>query len=125
MIKVEIADSPTKRELGLMGRKNMGQNNGMFFVFESNKHLSFWGEKTYIPLDIAFINDKNKIVAIKEIVPLSTKAVSCDIPCKFALEANLNYFQNNKIKVGDSIEIKENIITFIKKEENENNSSKK
>ena len=112
ILKVEIADDPMTRERGLMYRKELEADGGMLFSFKYPRRMSFWGMNTYIPLDIAFVNENKEIVAIKEIVPLSTKAVSCDIPCTHAVEANFNYFSQNGIAVGDKIEIAENLVTF-------------
>lgn len=111
-IKVELAKTQFERTTGLMYRKNMSPDSGMLFVFEKKQPLSFWGMNTYIPLDIAFIDD-DKIVDIKKIVPLSTKAVKCDMPCSRALEVTSNFFESNEIKVGSSVSINENEISFL------------
>ena len=111
-LKVEIANDPYSRERGLMYRKSLPENEGMIFSFNYPKKMSFWGMNTYIPLDIAFVNENNEIVEIKEIVPLSTKAVRCDTPCVHAVEANSSFFSNNEISIGDKIEIEDNVVTF-------------
>ena len=110
-IKVEVAKTPIERTTGLMYRKNIDPDSGMLFVFNNKSKLSFWGANTYMPLDIAFIDD-NKIVEIKKIVPLSTKSVKCDIPCDTALEVVSNFFESNGIKVGNSVAINDNEVTF-------------
>jgi len=114
-MNVEIANTPRQRETGLMFRKTLGQNNGMLFVFDKDETLHFWGQNTYIPLDIAFINDKKEIVAIKEIAPMSTRMIGSETPCKYALEANSRYFIENGISIGDSIELDGDNIVFLKK----------
>lgn len=103
-LKVEIADTPSKTQKGLMFRKSLEDDNGMLFKFNYPQKLSFWGLNTYIPLDIAFVNSQGKIVNISHISPLSTKAVSSDKACVMAIEANYGYFQKNKIYKGDSIQ---------------------
>ena len=104
-LKVEIADTPSAHETGLMYRKKLDEDRGMLFVFNKPQKLSFWGQNTYIPLDIAFISDKNIITKISHISPFSTKPILSDENCNRALEANYGYFDKNKIKVGDSINI--------------------
>ena len=111
-LKVEIADDSSSREMGLMYRKSLAEDSGMLFSFKYPTKMSFWGRNTYIPLDIAFVNEHNEIVEIKEVVPMSTKPVSCNHPCRHAVEANFNFFNNNKISVGDKINIDGDIITF-------------
>lgn len=111
-IKVEVADTPADRTTGLMYRKNIDPDSGMLFVFDSKKKLSFWGANTYVPLDIAFIED-DKIVDIKRIVPLSTKPVKCDVPCNHALEVASNFFDSNDIHVGSCLVVEGDEITFL------------
>jgi len=111
-IKVELAQTPSEITYGLMYRKDLNPDSGMLFVFNKKKELSFWGANTYMPLDIAFIDD-NKIVDIKKIVPLSTKPVKCETPCDRALEVSSNFFASNDIKIGSSVEICENEVTFL------------
>lgn len=110
-IKVEVAKTPLERTTGLMYRRDIGPDSGMLFLFDRKQPLSFWGMNTYMPLDIAFI-DSDKIVDIKKIVPLSTKAVKCEAPCNRALEVKSNFFVSHGIKVGSSVLIDENEISF-------------
>ena len=39
---VEIADSPSKRSIGLMHRTSLGKNEGMLFAFPKSDLQSFW-----------------------------------------------------------------------------------
>ena len=43
---IEVADSPEKREKGLMNRKRLAKNNGMIFSFPHAQRLSFWMKNT-------------------------------------------------------------------------------
>jgi hypothetical protein len=58
---------------------------------------------TYIPLDIAFLDDDGRILQIESMVPLSTRNVSSCKPCKYALEVNRGWFRDNGIKVGNYV----------------------
>jgi len=102
-LRVKIADEPTTLARGLMGVKQMPENEGMLFRFPMVLEASFWGKDTYIPLDIAFVDSNNKITAIKDITPMSTRTVRSDGNCVMAIEANLGFFKKNNIKVGDEI----------------------
>ncbi len=106
MLWISVADTPHKQEQGLMFVKEMESDAGMLFKFPQAKKLAFWGMNTYIPLDIAFVNSNNEIVDIKEIKPFNMSSVACDKECPMAIEANLDYFSSNGIKVGDTIEVK-------------------
>ena len=102
-ILVEIADTPSRRERGLMYRKTLADNHGMLFKFPRAEPLSFWMQNTYIPLDIAFLDDTGKIMQIESMSPLSTRQVVSKKSCRYALEMNRDWFAKNRIKVGDLI----------------------
>ena len=99
-LHIELANTPIKREMGLMGRKKMAENNGMLFDFPSSRRLAFWMSNTYIPLDIAFINKEGIVTEIREMVPMSTRCVSSKSYCKYALEVNKGWFSKNNITEG-------------------------
>ncbi len=105
MLYIEIADTPYTLAQGLMFRKVLGEDNGMLFKFSNPNILKFWGLNTYIPLDIAFISEDNKIVKIDHIKAFSQQTVSSDIDCVMAIEANAGYFASHGIKTGDTIEV--------------------
>jgi len=104
-LKVEIAETPSTVEKGLMFRKHLDADSGMLFKFNKPRELRFWGVNTYIPLSIAFVSPDNKIVKITDIKPLSEKVVSSEENCNVAIEANLDYFEKNKIGVGSKINV--------------------
>jgi len=114
-LKVEIADTPSKQQQGLMFRNKLGEDSGMLFKFKYPHNLKFWGLNTYIPLSIAFVSKDDIIEKISYISPYSTKLVSSDIDCISAIEANYDFFQKNKISVGTKISVvEERDKTFIK-----------
>lgn len=100
---VEIADTPSKREQGLMYRKSLSYNEGMLFKFPHAEVISFWMKNTYIPLDIAFIDNNGKIFQIEQMSPLSYRQIRSNNPCKFALETNRGWFAKNNVEVGDHL----------------------
>lgn len=100
---VELADTPMKREYGLMDRKALAENHGMLFKFPYAHNLRFWMKDTYIPLDIAFLDDEGKILQIEKMYPLSTRAITANRPCKYALEVTAGWFKENSIGIGMAI----------------------
>ena len=102
-LQVEIADSQLKREYGLMDRRSLRPNGGMLFKFPHPHYLSFWMKDTYIPLDIAFLDDDGRVLQIEQMNPLSTRAVSSQHICRYALEVNKDWFGKNKITIGSLI----------------------
>jgi uncharacterized membrane protein (UPF0127 family) len=86
-----------------MNRECLGENEGMLFKFPYRNNLRFWMKSTYIPLDIAFLDDNGSILQIEEMYPLSTRAISSEKACRYALEVNQGWFRKNKIGVGDVV----------------------
>ena len=113
MLYVEIAETPDQLRTGLMFRTALSPQSGMLFKFSNPQILNFWGFNTYLPLDIAFINDKNIIVKIDRIKPLSKTAISSDEKCIMAIETNEGFFVENNITLGDKIELDKDNISHI------------
>lgn len=105
LLKVELADTPSMHQMGLMYRKKLGENDGMIFRFNKPQELRFWGVNTFIPLAIAFVSPENEIKKIDYISPCSDRAVKSDCECDKAIEANYDFFRNNKIGVGSKINL--------------------
>lgn len=117
-IFVEIAKTPHQHSKGLMFRESLDDDSGMIFVFEKPKVLSFWGMNTFMPLDIAFLDEHGTIRDIKRIKKHDLNSVKSSCPCKYAIELEDGWFSKNGIKEGDFAELslaeKDNTITFIK-----------
>lgn len=103
LLKVEIADTPSEHQRGLMFRNKLGENDGMLFKFSYPQNLRFWGVNTFIPLSIAFIDKNKTIKKIDYIKPCSDKVVDSYYDCKFAIEANYDFFQKNNIIEGSKV----------------------
>ncbi len=107
-IAVEIADTPTERVRGLMGRRHLAADRGMAFLFDAPSTERFWMKDTPIPLSIAFWDARGRIVAILDMRPCAADPCPTygpDAPYVGALEANRGYFQEHDVQVGDRVEI--------------------
>jgi len=102
-IYAEIARTPQEHFRGLMGRKYLSSNSGMLFDFGKEKPLSFWMSNTYIPLQIAFINENGRIGQIERMVPLSTKSVRSHGQYRYALEVHDGWFDKHGIQIGAQV----------------------
>jgi uncharacterized membrane protein (UPF0127 family) len=102
--KVEIADTPSKRELGLQYRRELAVDHGMLFLFPDEKEQSFWMKNTPIALDLIFINSARKIVGIVEqAVPFSLNSRSVGARSQFVLEINGGLSRRYGIQTGDIV----------------------
>jgi uncharacterized membrane protein (UPF0127 family) len=102
--QVEIADTPTKREMGLQYRRELADGKGMIFLFPSESLQSFWMKNTPIPLDMIFISRDRKIVGIVEqTAPFSLDPRSVSVPSQYVLEINGGLSKRRGIGAGDTI----------------------
>jgi uncharacterized membrane protein (UPF0127 family) len=102
-IRVEVARTPWERAVGLMGRKHLGKEEGMLFIFEEEGYHRFWMKDTLIPLSIAFIDRDGRIVKITDMKPLTLTSHPPPKPILYALEMNQGWFSKNGIKTGDIV----------------------
>jgi uncharacterized protein len=85
--KVEIADTETTRERGLMFRRDLPEGRGMLFDFHQEGDVNFWMQNTYIPLDMIFIKADGRILRIEQNTePLSTRLIPSGGPVLAVLE---------------------------------------
>lgn len=103
IIDVAIANTPEKRRVGLMWRKSMPANQGMLFIFDKDITTGFWMRNTLIDLDIAFIDQYDKIVGIDTMKKLTEISHKPGIPYRYALEVNAGFFAKHNVKVGDKV----------------------
>lgn len=101
LIDIEIVDTEAEITTGLMYRRSMPANAGMLFIFDRPEPRSFWMKNTYIPLDIIFIDDLQKIVTIQSNTrPLSEASVPSSRPAQYVLEVNAGFCQQHGITEG-------------------------
>ena len=100
----EVAVTNEARQKGLMFRKKLNKNSGMLFVYSQKSYLSFYMKNTFIPLDIAFIDEQHRIINIQQMEPLDETSIVSKKRAQFALEANKGFFNRIGLKVGDKLE---------------------
>jgi uncharacterized membrane protein (UPF0127 family) len=105
LIQAEVAATEAQREIGLMNRKQMGQNEGMLFKFDRPAGYCMWMKNTLIPLSVAFLNGDGIILNIEEMQPQSEKTHCATKPALYALEMNAGWFKRKNIKPGSKVEL--------------------
>jgi uncharacterized protein len=106
-ITVQVADTPKKREKGLMFVEKLPKNEGMLFVYPVKTFGGFWMKNTFIPLSIAFLDLDGKILRILDMEPCyedECPTYDPELSYYYALEVNLGWFEKNQIKEGDSVQ---------------------
>lgn len=94
-IRVDIADTPSKREHGLMFRDSLTDQEGMLFVFPKSDRHCFWMKNTPSPLTIAFIDDTRQIIDVQ---PMQAQSETIHCPptnIRYALELSQGWFDRH------------------------------
>ncbi len=66
---VAVADDAVERAQGLMNVTDLGDLDGMLFVFDDEALYSFWMKDTLLPLDIAFFDRAGALVDVLQMEP--------------------------------------------------------
>ena len=106
-LTVHVADTPKKREKGLMFVENLPENEGMLFVYPEKTYGGYWMMNTFIPLSIAFLDLEGRILRILDMAPCyedECPTYDPEISYYYALEVNLGWFEKNQIKEGDIVQ---------------------
>jgi len=104
-VKIEIADTPQKQELGLMYRDALAGDAGMLFVFATPAHQVFWMKNTRIPLDMLFADSQQRIIGIvANAEPYSEARLSVPGDSQYVLEVNGGFCQRHGVKAGDRLD---------------------
>lgn len=103
-LTLEVASTPEQRAVGLMNRQNIGQFQGMLFLFPKVKNYEFWMSNTYIPLDMIFVGPDDSIVhIIEKVPPQSRRPRSANQLVKAVIELPGGTARDSNIRVGDHV----------------------
>jgi uncharacterized protein len=102
-IDCEVADTDSARLKGLMHRQELQQGKGMLFVFPWQDAQSFWMRDTHIPLDIAFIDARGKILNIASGEPRSETPIKSVSPAMYVLEVPKGWFSLRRLEPGSIV----------------------
>jgi hypothetical protein len=100
LLQVQLAQDFEQRQIGLMWRKEMPQNEGMLFIFEQPAVQCFWMRNTYLPLTAAFVADDGTIVNLADMKPMNDSSHCSNKPVRFVLEMNQGWFAKRNIQAG-------------------------
>jgi len=75
-LTVELAEDRATQERGLMGVRHLDKDQGMAFLFDSPVSDGFWMKDTLIPLDIVFVDGRNRVVDVQNMVPCTADPCS-------------------------------------------------
>ena len=86
-LTLEVAESRSAREKGLMDRRALGTDEGMLFIYPHERMLSFWMKNTFLPLDIMFFSSSGEwINTVEKAEPLTLSSRRSSAPARFVVE---------------------------------------
>ena len=97
-LTAEVAATDESRMQGLMHRRILPENRGMLFVFRETAQHEMWMMNTYIPLSVAFLDERGLIINIADMQPHTRDTHAAAKPAKYALEVNQGWFAKRGIK---------------------------
>jgi uncharacterized protein len=109
-VAVKVADTDARRRQGLMQVPELPAGTGMLFVFDRDRTGGFWMKDTLVPLDIAFVDAEERIVAIRSMDPCASDP--CDVyepgaAYRVALEVPQGWFAEQGIDLGDRLSFRQ------------------
>jgi uncharacterized protein len=105
-LPVKLADTGERRAHGLMEVPDLPAGTGMLFTFDEDRTGGFWMKDTLVPLDIAFADRDDAIVAILAMEPCESEPCEVyepDATYRRALEVPQGWFAAQSITEGDRL----------------------
>jgi uncharacterized membrane protein (UPF0127 family) len=100
----EVAHTEPARATGLMYRRQLPADAGMLFVFPRTELMAMWMRNTYVPLSVAFIDERGVIINIADMTPQTEDIHPSSAPGRYALEVNRGWFAKYGIGPGTRVE---------------------
>ena len=105
-LDIFIADTPTRRQRGLMYATGLPPRAAMLFVFdEPTVHSGFWNNNVPIDLHVAFLDADGRIMEFVTLEARSQEVRRPANPYTYALEMPAGRYNELGIKVGDQLAI--------------------
>ena len=102
-IEAEIAATSESRQVGMMQRTIMAPQRGMLFVFPEVAAHCMWMRNTLLPLSVAFLDEKGRIINVEDMRPKTGDNHCASKPARYALEMNLGWFKSRGLGAGFAI----------------------
>jgi uncharacterized membrane protein (UPF0127 family) len=103
-IEIEIADTDSSRERGMMQREAFPDRTGMLFLFDTVEIRNFWMANTPLALDLLFIGPDSQIVDIAKYArPFSDDLITSSAAAQYVLEVPAGFTDTHGITEGDRV----------------------
>jgi len=102
-VEAEVAATVDSRQIGMMQRRTMLPHRGMLFVFPEDAAHCMWMRNTLLPLSVAFLDAKARIINIEDMQAQTDDNHCATKPARYALEMNLGWFKSRGLGTGFTI----------------------
>ena len=102
--RIELADTPRRRVIGLMDRASLESDQGMLFLYPFNADRKIWMKNTLIPLTVIWLDEAARILKIELLTPCDTQncpAFGAGVNTRFILELHADAI--GQFKPGDEL----------------------
>lgn len=105
--KVEVADTPEKREKGLSGREYLPEDTVLLFVFSESEKHGIWMKDMLFSIDIVWLDENYYVVDFKEDVSPETfpEAFYPKKKALYVVEGSVGFVEDNDVAIGDRINL--------------------
>lgn len=107
-VTAELAVTDEERQLGLMFRPKINDDQGMLFIFEEESRHSFWMRNMRFAIDILWLDKDRRIVHIEPQVPPCGQdpcpSYPTPQPARFVLEIRSGGAAAHKLKLYDRLD---------------------
>lgn len=100
---LEVAQDDVARARGLMHRATMPLQYGMLFIFDKPDKHGFWMKQTFIPLDIAWLDEYGVVLDVARLNPLDETLKRPREAAKYAVELHAGTLSQYGVGVGDKM----------------------
>ncbi len=110
-LEVEVVSKEEDLMRGLQGRNGLGENKGMFFVFDHEDIYRFWMKDMKFSIDILWLDSKGKIINVASACPPCLQE-PCEVyapldKARYVLEVASGYALTHDFKKGDTLQLKD------------------
>ena len=103
-LEIEIADTDSSRNRGLMQRDGLPEDSGMWFIFDQESEQGFWMANTRMALDLIFVRSDGQIQSItKYVQPMRTETIPSNGHAQYVLEVEAGDSDTIGILEGDMV----------------------
>lgn len=104
--RIQLAVTEKEQLHGLMGRTDLGSDDGMIFTYTKPQRMSFWMRDTPTPLDIGFFGADGTLLEVYPLQPYDETPVNSKSNALFyALEMKQGWYAARGVRIGDKLDL--------------------